>query len=369
MKILYGIPSEGMGHATRSKVIITHLIESGHDVRIATSDRAFDLMEKSFPGRCYRIEGFHLKYDQGTVDRSASFQHILQSAPQGLLTNVEQFLKLHQGDRPDVVISDFESFTYYFAKAHSLPLLSIDNMQVINRCDMGFQVPEEEDTNYRLAKGIIKAKVPFCNRYLVTSFFHAPPRKKNTTIIPPILRHSILDAKKLSEEPPASHITVYQTATSQADLIAGLQTLPQEKFLVYGFNREEDHGNVQLRKFSEDGFIRDLATGKAVITNGGFSLISEAVYLHRPICSFPLAGQFEQFVNGAQVEQMGYGRRFSTFHPDSVKSFLYDLGKFQNTISAYIQNGNVDTFAAVDAFLSEAAAGQFGMADMSTEDD
>ena len=31
MKILYGVPSEGMGHATRSKVIITHLLKR-HEV-------------------------------------------------------------------------------------------------------------------------------------------------------------------------------------------------------------------------------------------------------------------------------------------------------------------------------------------------
>ena len=57
MKILYGIPSEGMGHATRSQVIIEHLLESGHDVRLATSERALPLLDQAFPGRCFRIEG------------------------------------------------------------------------------------------------------------------------------------------------------------------------------------------------------------------------------------------------------------------------------------------------------------------------
>jgi nicotinate phosphoribosyltransferase len=42
MKILYGVVGEGMGHATRSKVTIEHLIAKGHSVKIVVSG-GFDL--------------------------------------------------------------------------------------------------------------------------------------------------------------------------------------------------------------------------------------------------------------------------------------------------------------------------------------
>lgn len=348
MKILYGVPSEGMGHATRSKVVIQHLLDAGHDVHIATSDRALTFLETAFPGRTFKIEGLHLKYDQGTVDRWASFKMLLKSAPEGIRTNVEQFRNLHKEFHPDVVISDFESFTYYFAKFHRIPLLCVDNIQTINRCVLEFDIPDDERENYRLANAIIKAKVPFCDRYLVSAFFAAKLRKPRTEIIPPILRDAILQAKPSQGD----HILVYQTSTSQDDLVPGLKSVWKEKFKVYGFNREEDHGSVQLRKFSEDGFIQDLASCKAVMTNGGYSLISEAVYLHKPVLSFPLRGQFEQFVNGATIEQMNYGRRFESFHPDHVKTFLYDLERFTEAISKYRQDGNLATFQAIDRFLA-----------------
>ncbi|MEN9354456.1 MAG: hypothetical protein RL318_1781 [Fibrobacterota bacterium] len=353
MKILYGVPSEGMGHATRSKVIIAHLLEAGHDVRVATSDRAAELLEKAFPGRVFKIEGFHLKYDKGTVDRWKSFSHLLTTAPESLLTNVKQFLHVHRDFQAEVVISDFESFTYYFAKAHSLPILSIDNMQVINRCQLDFTIPEDETENYQVAKAIIKAKVPFCARYLVTSFFTAAPRKARTEMVAPILREAILAAVPREGD----HILVYQTATSQTDLIDGLKQVKGQKFRVYGFNRDEDHGDIQLKKFSEDGFIDDLASCKAVLTNGGFSLISEAVYLHRPILSFPLSGQFEQFVNAAQVERMGYGRNFPKFSSDAVKAFLFDLDAFALAVKNHHQDGNTLVLDAVAKFLAEVQAG------------
>lgn len=357
MRILYGVPSEGMGHATRSKVVIQHLLDSGHDVRIATSDRAFTLLESAFPGRGFRIEGLHLKYEQGSVDKSASFAHLMANAPEGLVTNVQQYIRLSQEVLPDVVISDFESFTYYFAKLHQLPLISIDNMQVINRCHLGFEVPEEELDSYHLAKAIIKAKVPYCQRYLVTSFFEAAARKPDTFIVPPILRDVVIETQA-QNLPTLPFILVYQTASAQSDLILQLQSVNDHQFVVYGLNRDEVSGNVTLRSFSEAGFVRELAQCQAVITNGGFSLISEAVYLRRPICSFPLNGQFEQYVNGAQVEQLGYGRRFSRFSADSVKAFLYDLTRFEQNLRAYEQAGNRDTFVAVDKFLAEVASGQ-----------
>lgn len=356
MKILYGVPSEGMGHATRSKVVIGHLIAQGHDVRIATSDRAADLLEAVFPGRVFRIEGFHLKYDKGTVARWQSFSHLLSSAPESLVTNTKRFLQVHREFQPEAVISDFESFTYYFAKAHGLPILSVDNMQVINRCTLGIPFPEAEEESYQLARAIIKAKVPYCQRYLVTSFFEAPPRKERTELVSPILRDAILASKPSRGD----HILVYQTATSQSDLIEGLKAVKGQEFRVYGFNREEDHGSVQLKKFSEEGFIADLSSSKAVLTNGGFSLISEAVYLHKPILAFPLAGQFEQWVNAAMVEKMGYGRNHPKFSPDAVKSFLYDLPEFAAKVAGHSQDGNASVFAAVERFLAEVATGTLG---------
>ena len=36
MRILYGVNGEGMGHATRSRVVIDALIEN-HDVRVVSS--------------------------------------------------------------------------------------------------------------------------------------------------------------------------------------------------------------------------------------------------------------------------------------------------------------------------------------------
>ena len=347
MKILYGVPGEGMGHATRSKVIISHLLKD-HEVEVVSSSRAYQFLKKAFGKAVHEIEGFHLAYKNGEVSRLGTLNQILKKGPANLTENFHRYRELRKSFQPDLVISDFESFSYYFAKYHRLPVISIDNMQVINRTKLEIEIPHSEKTNYLIGKNIIKAKVPGCQHYFITSFFYPPVIKENTTLIPSIVRPEITAAPVSVND----HILVYQTSTSQSNLVPVLNSLPKEKFLVYGFNQSKECGNVTLKTFSEDGFIADLASAKAVIANGGFSLISEAVYLHKPVCSVPLENQFEQFVNAAYIEKCGYGRQLNSFTADGIRAFIYDLESFAANLKKYCQDGNGTTFAAIDNFIA-----------------
>ncbi|MCL4259129.1 MAG: hypothetical protein KJZ52_00755, partial [Anaerolineales bacterium] len=53
-------------------------------------------------------------------------------------------------------------------------------------------------------------------------------------------------------------------------------------------------GNLEFKPRSEEGFVEDLRTARGVVAGGGFSLMSEAVYLGKPMLAMPLLGQFEQ---------------------------------------------------------------------------
>lgn len=46
MKILYGVQSDGMGHALRSYAVMEYLIAQGHTVKVVTSGRALDFFRK-----------------------------------------------------------------------------------------------------------------------------------------------------------------------------------------------------------------------------------------------------------------------------------------------------------------------------------
>jgi uncharacterized protein (TIGR00661 family) len=348
MNILYGVPGEGMGHATRSKVVIDFLLKN-HNVQVVSSSRAYQYLNKVFPGRVHEIEGMHFAFKDSEVSKRGTFVLNLKNAPKLLFQNFGEYLALKKNFKANLVISDFETFSTLYAKRYQLPLISIDNMQVINRCHLDIKIPSDEKINYKLSNSIVKVKVPQADHYFITSFFETKTKKENTTIVPPIVREAILNAKNTS----GNHILMYQTSSKQSDVVEVLHQIPEYTFFVYGFNKDLIDKNIVFKSFSEVGFVNDLASAKAVIANGGFSFISEAVYLKKPVYSFPLKNQFEQFVNAAYIDKSGYGRHFASLNADYLKAFLYDLSKFSQNLLNYHQEGNELLFH----FLSQKLGG------------
>ena len=124
---------------------------------------------------------------------------------------------------------------------------------------------------------------------------------------------------------PGEHLLVYQTAAGSETLVRTLHKtgLPCR---LYGVRRDltEDlvDGDLVYRPFSEPGFLEDLRTARGVIAGGGFSLLSECVYLHKPALSLPVAGQFEQTLNARYLERLGYGEYAPAPAEDAILAFL-----------------------------------------------
>ena len=259
--------------------------------------------------------------------------------------------------RPEVVISDFESWTYLYAKTHRLPILSIDNMQIINRCTLPESVLAGHKTEFQLTKAFIKSKLPFCDEYFITTFFRPPVRKEHTRLFPPILRPEILAARPTKGD----HVLVYQTAEGNESFVEGLRKLDTE-FRIYGIRRtikeEEVEGNLRFRPFSEQGFIDDLASARGVIAGGGFTLMGEAVYLRKPMLAVPLHRQFEQVLNARYLEHEGFGMHTASLDdPTCVTEFLGRLPACEEKLASYTQDGNRLITEAVDGFLDRAQVG------------
>ncbi|ADO69979.1 MJ1255/VC2487 family glycosyltransferase [Stigmatella aurantiaca] len=351
MRILYGVVGEGMGHATRSRVLLEELTRE-HEVHIVVSGRAQEYLSRSFQN-VHGIWGLTLAYEGNSVKKWQTVLQNLQGAVTGWPKNVRQYFELVETFRPEVVISDFETFSYLFAKAHRLPVISVDNMQIINRCRHESELLAGYEDAFEGTRAIVKGKLPGAFHYLITTFFYPPVRKERTTLAPSILRPEILAAK--SE--PGEHLLVYQTATTNTRLPEILQQsgLPCR---IYGVRRQitEDQveGNLTYRPFSEKGFIEDLRTARAVVAGGGYTLMSEAVYLHKPVLSIPVEGQFEQIINGLYLERLGYGMHARHLTGEALGEFLSRVPRCQEALKGYVQEGNSKMLAALREQLGRA---------------
>jgi uncharacterized protein (TIGR00661 family) len=358
MRILYGVVGEGMGHAIRSRVILDELVQR-HDVQVVVSGRAHDYLAKRANDhlRVKKIWGFTIVTEDNEV---RNFRTLLANV-KGALTggwpqNIKTYFEIADSFRPDVVISDFESWSYLYGVNHGLPVISVDNIQIVNRCRHDKDVIAGHEASFQIAKGIVKAKVPGAYQYLITSFFRPPVRKKRTSLHPPVLRPEILAARTEA----GSHLLVYQSYTTNQELPDLLRRTGIE-CRIYGLRRdlqeEERDGNLVYKPFSEQGFIDDLRTARAVVASAGFTLMGEAVYLHKPMLAEPVAKQFEQILNARYLEKEGYGLSTDRIDEARLREFLQRIPEFETNLSRYSQDGNKELLSRLESAMNAAAKG------------
>ena len=331
--VFYCVCGEGMGHSIRTGVIVDRLKEK-YDIYIFTHGNAYDYLNSKFDN-VYKIGGFNTVYINNKVDNVQTLVNALKRNPQNMRSSYEELYKKAKELSPDVIVTDFEIYSTYVAKLLNIPLISLDNMHIITQADISY--PQNQRLEMLKAKAVIKTYVVKPKIHIITSFFYPKVRRNHHAVIyPPIIREDILKLEPTEED----HIIVYQTSKESIKLVKRLKALKDEKFIVYGFNKEEVDGNLTYKLFNEDVFYDDLASAKAVVCNGGFTFISEAITLKKPIYSVPAKGNFEQVLNGYYVQRLGYGEYHEVMSVNRLAKFLKKLPKYQKRLSTVKKYNN-----------------------------
>ncbi|BAM70051.1 glycosyltransferase [Methanothermobacter thermautotrophicus] len=347
-RVLYSVCGEGMGHAIRSGVILDKLTED-HEVLIFASDRAYRYLSSKFDN-VHEIYGFNTVYEDNSVNDVKTFMKAMKTFPRDLKENLKLLYRTARDFRPDVVVSDFEFYASLVSNMLRIPLISIDNMHVITQCRIEY--PERFRRDKVKAEAVVRSFIVRPRRYLITSYFF--PEVKNpdkVSMYPPVLREEIRSLRPYYGD----HVLVYQTSQSNRKLLEVLRSIDR-KFLVYGFDREGVDGNLTFRRFNEDRFFRDFESAAAVITNGGFTLISEALYLRKPVYSVPVKGQFEQILNAVYLEKLGYGEFHEETERESLERFLGRLDIYRRNLEDY-DGGNNEIIEALKRTIDECSGG------------
>ena len=332
--VFYCVCGEGMGHAIRTGVIVDKIKEK-YDVYLFSSDRAYEYLNSKFDN-VYEIGGFNTVYINNKVNNLKTLSNAIKRNPTNIKVGYENLYKKAAQLKPDVIVTDFEIYATLISKIRGIPLISLDNIHMMTQTKIDY--PKKYFGEMLKAKGVIKTYVVKPKIHILTSFFYPKIKpRKNAVIYPPIIREDIM---KL-EPKDGNHVIVYQTSRESERLVRKLKTLKNEKFIVYGFNKREKDGNLIYKEFNEDEFYDDLASSKAVICNGGFTFICEAIYLKKPIYSVPANGNFEQILNGFYVQKLGYGEYHEIMNSEMVKNFLNRLPEYQKRLSK-VKNYNND---------------------------
>jgi uncharacterized protein (TIGR00661 family) len=349
VRILYGAVGEGLGHATRSSVVAQHLLEQGHEVKMVASGRAFPFLQAQLPD-VEEIWGLSFVLEHGSVDSWKTFTKNVRGSVHGVPADWRRSSELARSYRPDLVIADFDGFAYLFAKMHRIPVISVDNIQMVDRCRHDSKILHGIRESYMTARAFVRAKIPRANHYLITTFFRPPLRKKRTTLVPSILRDEVLAARP----EPGPHLLVYGRISETAIAALEASGVP---CLVYGardgLTEDVQERNLRYRPFANEAFVNDLRTCRGVVASAGYSLMSEAVYLRRPMLALPLAGQFEQEMNARYLERMAFGTAADSLDEPALERFLEREPMHEEALAGYEQDGNVETLETVDRAIAE----------------
>ena len=349
MRILYGAVGEGLGHATRSRVVAEHLLARGHEVKMAASGRALPYLREHLPD-VEEIWGLSFALEHGRIDTWRTLSKNVRGGLRGVPANWHRGNQIAHAWRPDLVVTDFDGFAYLFAKAHRLPVVSLDNIQMVDRCKHDREILHGVRREYSAARAFVGAKLPRADHYLITTFFRPATRKQRTTLVPVILRTEILEARPERGD----HLVVYGRIGEEA--IAALRSSGVACY-VYGardgITEDEQDGTLCYRPFSNDRFVDDLRTCRGVVGSAGFSLMSEAVCLRKPMLALPLAGQFEQVMNARYLERLGFGTESAALDEASLVRFLEREDDHHEALGGYEQDGNAEALDTVDRTVAE----------------
>lgn len=348
-RILYGVVGSGLGHAMRAQVMAEHLRASGHSVLIASSGRALSLLQ-SRGFECVGIRGLDFAFSGEGVNWGSTFSQIVKTAPAAVRANLTACRSVMKRWRPDAIVTDFESLSALVGNLMGVPVISLDHQHVIDRCDHPREVVDRV-SRFRLLRTLCAAKTFSCASYIVSSFFFPAPKlnKPTTTLVGPILRPG-LEACQPSRD--GGHVLVYQTSDTSSQLLTTLHSAREHRFIVYGLHRDERSRNVELRSFDQRRFIDDLASASAVIVNGGFTTIGEALALGKPVLAVPLRGQAEQELNAAWVAHLGVGHAAHALTEAVVERFL--AHRFDAPLEPRLRTGRRDACQALATALESA---------------
>lgn len=340
MKILYGICGEGRGHASRSRILIRHLQKKGHEVRLVAGGKAYTILSEEFDD-ILQIESPQGFYQENHVRILLTLLHTAYQIIARVPISFFKVRRLIKEFQPDLLITDAEPISHLAARFSHIRRISIDNPTAL----LYRKIPKKlrEYPAWLFLYFMLKSSLLGAERYLIYDFSAEQINNPHVLFLKPLIQPGIRHQKPF----PGDHIFVYQTSLTFPSLFASLKRF-KEAFLIYGFNKELKDQNLVFKRFNDDEFYHDIASSKAVIVNGGFTAISEALYLKKPIFCLPIRHQFEQAFNAKCVEQMGVGVSHQKFTETDLQDFLSNLHRFQDGLRNYDPGNQEETLAQID---------------------
>ena len=344
-KILFGICGIGNGHYNRQLPILQHLLGQGHQIMVFTYGEALSFFLEKFPKHPnLTIVPVADPYYVGTPT-GLDFEKSALSEKNRIDFHQINAMAMHQANltlgSPDLVISDYEMVAAQYAYSKNSPLVTLDQQ---SKYLVGNFPSHLNGTSYLDEIERLHLFFPKAEKRIAVSFFHVNTTSFDSTpkvdILSPIIRDQVLEAKEtpLSKEPSILvYITAQQLGLQPIDeWIATIKSalppaykahifLPKRLFLPL------DDDSVFFYHHGDSRFDPLFFAAHAIVTTAGHTLLSEAMYLEKPVYATPLP-LYEQQLNAYIIGKGNFGICAVDITEELLKSFFSKLELYKKNI-------------------------------------
>ena len=304
-RIIYALSGQGRGHSSRGMAITHGLRARGHEVRFCGGGAAREILQ-SRGEIVLCVPQLQQVVRDNTVQAAST---LLANWPsiRNLSQIVRRLAKSIEAWEADLVITDFEAFSWRAAELLDIPVISFNHQQVVT--ETRYSLPPGHRYHAHLARLIINIIAPRTpQKLLLTSFFYPPVKRPEiATIVPPIIRPEVVRLPPSSED----FILVYYNQPEGSLSLLDRLRAHGKRYIIYNFPEPRDthrYPNLVFKPARVDGFLDDLARCRGVLCTAGFTLISESLFLGKPLLAVPNRGIFEQTLNAIFLEREALGK-------------------------------------------------------------
>jgi len=302
MNILYGVSATGNGHISRSRITISELKKRGHNVTVLFSGRDVKDFFELEEFRPYIIKkGFTFVFKKGKLNVFKTLLNI------DLIQFVRDVFNIKK--EYDVVVTDFEPISAYAARKLGIHCIGIGHQySFLKKIPKSFKM--------KLASIFFLRFYTPINSTISSHFYHF-----NQSILPPFIEKSLKNQNAVTVM--KNTFLVYLAWEEQDQMISTLNTIKENEFIYYSsVDKEVQIGNVTLKPYSNKYFKEDLIACNGLITNAGFQLPAEAIYLGKKILCKPLKGQPEQEHNAKTLKRLQHATVCSEFTKEEIELWI-----------------------------------------------
>jgi len=301
MHILYGVQTTGHGHLIRSAAMLQALRDLGHTVHtLFSGDPSKEIWNRSHFEPCTRMQGLTFCSRRGRI-------RYLKTAGQLDLRRFFSDISTFPAGGFDLVVTDYEPISARIARRWGITSLGIGHLYSFEH-----EVPISGKSlpgSRLIMRRFAPVDVPLGLHW---HHFGQP-------ILPPTIPPEVQPAASAQLD----KILVYLPFESLSDIAGFLRPFRDHRFFVYcRCQAPHRRGNLELRPFSREGFVKDLGECNGVICNAGFSLVSEALHLGKKVLVKPLAGQIEQSSNAKALQRLALGSVMQALETGAVGKWL-----------------------------------------------